>query len=291
MQYLLGLDIGTSGVKGILINLNGEIILKKLENYELLTPEIGWTEQNPDDWWEATKKVIQNIVKDANVDSSSIKGIGISGQMHSSVFLDKNNSVIRPAILWSDTRTTSQCELITEKVGGLENLINYVSNSALEGFTAPKVLWLKENEPENYKKVNQVLMPKDYIRYKLTGEIFTDISDAAGTLMFDVQNKVWSKGLLSDIGINPDILPPVLESTDVAGKVTKKISAETGLSEGTPVVAGGADQSCGAVGSGIVKSGRVMVSLGSSGVVLAQTDNPVADEKGRVHLFNYSKPD
>lgn len=291
MQSLLGLDIGTSGVKGILINLNGDIIVKRLENYGLSTPEVGWTEQDPDDWWEATKKVIQDIVQDASFDSSSIKGIGISGQMHSSVFLDENNSVIRPAILWSDTRTTKQCDFIYEKVGGIENLISYVSNSALEGFTAPKVLWLKDNEPENYSKVSKVIMPKDYIRYKLTGEIFTDISDAAGTLMFDVQNKTWSEELLSDIGINPDILPPVLESTDVAGKITKGISAETGLPEGIPVVAGGADQSCGAIGSGIIKPGRVMVSLGSSGVVLAQTDNPVADEKGRVHLFNYSKPD
>ncbi len=291
MQYLLGLDIGTSGVKGILINLNGDIIVKKLENYDLYTPEIGWTEQNPDDWWKATKKVIQDIVKDPKVDSSSIKGIGISGQMHSSVFLDKNNLVIRPAILWSDTRTTKQCDLIYEKVGGLENLISYVSNSALEGFTAPKVLWLKENEPENYSKVNKVIMPKDYIRYKLTGEIFTDISDAAGTLMFDVQNKTWSKGLLSDLEIDLEILPPVLESTDIAGKITSETSAKTGLLEDTPVVAGGADQSCGAIGSGIIKAGRVMVSLGSSGVVLAQTDNPVADKKGRVHLFNYSKPD
>jgi len=198
--------------------------------------------------------------------------------MHSSVFLDRQMEVIRPAILWSDTRTSEQCKEIYTKVGGLNQLIHYVSNPALEGFTAPKILWLKENEPENYKKVKYILLPKDYIRYRLTGELFTEVSDAAGTLLFDVTKKRWSTSLLEKLEIDQNLLPPVLNSFDLAGKITQSIAEKTGLKFGTPVVAGGADNACGAVGSGITEEGRVMVSIGSSGVVLAQTDNPQADQ-------------
>jgi len=291
MGYLLGLDIGTSGVKALLVSPEGKIISTKTVSYPLKTPHSGWAEQSPYDWWNATVKVIRETVSNNPIDSSEIKGISLSGQMHSSVFLDKKMEVIRPAILWSDTRTSEQCKEIYTKVGGLNQLIHYVSNPALEGFTAPKILWLKENEPENYEKIKHVLLPKDYIRYKLTGELFTEVSDAAGTLLFEVIKKRWSTGLLEKLEIDQDVLPPVLNSFDIAGKVTKKIAEQTGLKFGTPIVAGGADNACGAVGSGIIEEGRVMVSIGSSGVVLAQTNNPQADQEGRIHLFNHACPD
>jgi len=291
MSYLLGLDIGTSGVKALLISVKGKIISSKTTSYPLKTPHPGWAEQSPYDWWEAALKVIRETVSDNPIDSTRIKGISLSGQMHSSVFLDEKMEVIRPAILWSDTRTAEQCSKIYAKAGGLAQLIGYVSNPALEGFTAPKILWLKENEPENYQKVKYVLLPKDYIRYRLTGELFTEVSDAAGTLLFEVIKKRWSTGLLKKLQIDPDLLPPVLNSFDLAGRITKKIAEQTGLTPGTPVVAGGADNACGAVGSGIIQEGRVMVSIGSSGVVLAQTDNPQADQKGRIHLFNHACPE
>ena len=291
MEYLLGLDIGTSGVKTLLISLEGKIISSKTVSYPLKTPHPGWAEQSPYDWWEATLKVIEEVVSSIHIDSTQIKGISLSGQMHSSVFLNEKMEVIRPAILWSDTRTSKQCSKIYAKAGGLDQLIHYVSNPALEGFTAPKILWLKENEPENYAKVKHILLPKDYIRYRLTGELFTEVSDAAGTLLFEVIKKRWSTSLLEKLEIDPDLLPPVLNSFDLAGRITKNIAEQTGLKFKTPVVAGGADNACGAVGSGIIQEGRVMVSIGSSGVVLAQTNNPQADQEGRIHLFNHACPD
>jgi xylulokinase len=291
MSFLLGLDIGTSGVKGILISADGEIICTNTENYPLFTPHSGWAEQNPEDWWEATKKCLKGIIEKSKIDPGEIKGISFSGQMHSSVFLDKEMKVIRPAILWSDTRTSRQCQEIYERAGGLKNLINYVSNPALEGFTAPKILWLKENEPDNFEKVQLVLLPKDYIRYKLTGEIHTEVSDGAGTLMMDVKEKDWSDPLLEKLGLSREILPPVVDSITVTGEITANVARETGLKAGTPVVAGGADNACGAVGSGIIKEGRVMASIGTSGVVVAQTAEPLADEGGKLHLFNHSVPE
>jgi len=291
MHYLLGLDIGTSGVKALLVSSEGKIISSKTVSYPLKTPHSGWAEQSPYDWWEATVKVIKETVSNNPVDSDQIKGISLSGQMHSSVFLNEKMKVIRPAILWSDTRTSRQCKEIYVKAGGLDQLIHYVSNPALEGFTAPKILWLKENEPGNYQKVKYILLPKDYIRYRLTNELFTEVSDAAGTLLFEVIKKRWSTSLLKKLEINQDLLLPVLNSFDLAGRITKPIAEKTGLKLKTPVVAGGADNACGAVGSGIIQEGRVMVSIGSSGVVLAQTNNPQADQEGRIHLFNHACPD
>ncbi|PKP60346.1 xylulokinase [Candidatus Atribacteria bacterium HGW-Atribacteria-1] len=291
MEYLLGLDIGTSGVKTLLISSEGKIISSKTTSYPLKTLHPGWAEQSPYDWWEATVNAIREIVSNDYIDANQIKGISLSGQMHSSVFLNEKMEVIRPAILWSDTRTSEQCKEIYIKAGGLDQLIHYVSNPALEGFTAPKILWLKEKEPENYEKVKYILLPKDYIRYKLTNELFTEVSDAAGTLLFDVIKKRWSTSLLEKLEIDQNLLPPVLNSFDLAGRITKNIAEQTGLKFRTPVVAGGADNACGAVGSAIIEEGRVMVSIGSSGVVLAQTNNPQADQEGRIHLFNHACPD
>ncbi|MEJ6951219.1 xylulokinase [Natronospora cellulosivora (SeqCode)] len=291
MSYLLGIDIGTSGVKCLLLSVEeGNILGTKTENYPISTPKSGWSEQNPEDWWKATKKCIAGLISDTKISAGDIKGLSFSGQMHSSVFLDENMEVIRPAILWSDTRTSEQCQEIYEKAGGLENLIDYVSNPALEGFTAPKILWLKENEPDNFAKLDLVLLPKDYIRYKLCGEINMDVSDGAGTLLMDVEKNDWSDGLLEKLDLSRDILPPLVDSIAVTGKITEDIAKETGLAAGTPVVAGGADNSCGAVGSGIIKEGRVMVSIGTSGVVVAFAPEAAADPGGRIHLFNHSRP-
>ena len=291
MNYLLGLDIGTSGVKAVLVSAEGELIATETSSYPLSSPKDGWVEQNPEDWWESTAEVINKIITKSNIASKNLKGISLSGQMHSSVFLDKKRQVIRPAILWSDTRTSQQCKDIYNKVGGFENLIKYVSNPALEGFTAPKIIWLQKNEPKNYKKVDIVLLPKDYIRYRLTGEIGTEVSDAAGTLLFNVDKKKWSEKLLKQLNIDSSILPPVYESIAVTGEVNSYAAEETGLKKGIPVVAGGADNACGAAGSGVMKEGRVMVSIGSSGVVLAPINSPEADKQGRIHLFNHTRPD
>lgn len=291
MDYLLGLDIGTSGVKGILVSTAGQVVKSRTEYYQLNTPHPGWTEQNPADWWEGTTNVIKYLLANSGVSAEEIKGVSFSGQMHSSVFLDQGMEVIRPAILWSDTRTSKQCQDIYQRVGGLEKLIKLVSNPALEGFTAPKVLWLQQNEPENYQRVKMILLPKDYIRYRLTGEVQIDRSDGAGTIMMDIRQGSWSVDLLDRLGIERDLLPPLVNSTAIVGEVSRAAARTCGLKVGTPVVAGGADNACGAVGSGIIKEGRVMVSIGTSGVVVAQVEKPLADPKGRLHLFNHAVPE
>jgi len=291
MSYVIGIDIGTSNVKVIILSSDGRIIASETNSYPLYSPKQGWSEQEPNDWWQSTQQALKTIIEKNSLDASKIKGLSLSGQMHSLVMLDENKKVIRPAILWNDTRTTRQCEQIYEKIDGLTNLIGLVSNPALEGFTAPKLLWIRKNEPENYKKIRHIMLPKDYIRYKLTGQIKSEVSDDAGTLLLNVKKKVWSKKLLKLLDISPEILPEVLNSTDIAGYITKDVEILTGLKEGTPVVAGGADNACGAVGSGIIKDGRLMFSIGTSGVVLAQNDKPTPDKKGRIHLFNHAYPD
>lgn len=291
MAYLVGLDIGTSGVKGLLVSETGEVVDNKSSSYEVDNPQAGWSQQNPEDWWEATIEVLKGLQKTAADKSEKIEGISFSGQMHSAVFLDSNDQVIRPAILWSDTRTSQECREIEELVGGRDNLIELTGNKALEGFTAPKILWLKNNEPANYNKVFSLLLPKDYIRFRLTGEKAMDYSDAAGTLLLDVKKKRWHPEILEKLEIDQDILPSLLESVDVAGYLTEEIERETGIPAGTSVIAGGADNACGAVGSGMISEGQVMVSIGSSGVVLAPALTYQADPAGRLHLFNHAVPD
>lgn len=291
MSYLVGLDIGTSGVKGLLVSASGKVVFSSRSTYEVDNPQSGWAEQNPDDWWESTIIVLSEIQKKVKEESGEIKGISLSGQMHSSVFLDKQDQIIRPAILWSDTRTSQACNEIEELVGGRENLINLSGNIALEGFTAPKIVWLRNNEPNNYEKIRTLLLPKDYIRFRLTGEKNMDYSDAAGTLLLNVKDKCWNTEIVKKLDIDYDILPPLLDSIEVAGSLTKEVEKLTGIKAGTKVVAGGADNACGAVGSGLISEGRVMVSIGSSGVVLAPSAHYNADPKGRLHLFNHAVPD
>lgn len=290
MSYIMGIDVGTTGVKTILVDHEGRTVSSVTVPHELHTPHPGWSEQNPGDWWEGAVASIRKVLSGANLtDSSAVVGIGISGQMHSSVFLDAKDAVIRPAILWNDGRTTAQCRTITE-LAGRSNLEKWVANPALEGFTAPKLLWLRDEEPDNYRLLRTLLLPKDYIRFRLTGEKATEVSDAAGTLLFDVRRRQWSSDLLDCLDISPAFLPPVYESIDVCGRVTSAVAEETGLAAGTPVVGGGADNTCGATGTGIVKEGRVLSSIGTSGVIFAHCDEVKVDPEMRVHSFCHSVP-
>ncbi|HVZ80780.1 MAG TPA: xylulokinase [bacterium] len=290
MSFVIGCDVGTSGTKAIVVSESGKILSKVTVEYPLSTPHPGWAEQDPDIWVRASFQAIAGAVKKARVKPSDVKALGFSGQMHSSVFLDKQGKVLRPALLWCDTRTHEECLEITRKVGE-SHLRQWVSNPALEGFTLPKILWVKKHEPKTYAKIAQVLMPKDYVRYKLTGALATEVSDAAGTLYFDVKNRRWSKELLGKLGIPLAWFPQVVESQQICGRLTAQVAKQLGLREGCPVVGGGADNTCGAVGNGIIKSGDVMASLGTSGVFFAHSDKVKVDPGLRVHSFCHSVPD
>jgi len=289
MTMMLGLDVGTTGIKALAVRPDGTVAAESFSGYVISSPRPKWAEQNPDEWWKAFCLATQELVK-GGIDAEEVAAVGLSGQMHTSVFLDENRKVIRPAILWCDVRTTSQCEQINKSVG-FELLRDEASNPALEGFTAPKVLWLRDNEPENYGKLRHLLIAKDYIRYKLTGELATDVSDAAGTIMFNVGAREWSEKILSALGIDPSIMPHVVGSHEVSGRITREAAEATGLREGTPVVGGGADNACAAVGAGIIEEGAVQSSIGSSGVVLAALSEHRVDEKMRLHCMNHAAPD
>jgi xylulokinase len=289
MSYVIGCDIGTSGTKAILVSETGKVISKVTVEYPLLTPHPGWAEQDPESWVKAAFQAISGVVTITKVKPEDVKALGFSGQMHSSVFLDKAGKVLRSALLWCDTRTHEQCVEITRKVGE-KNLKSWVSNPALEGFTLPKILWVKKHEPKTYAKIAQVLMPKDFVRYRLTGELATEVSDAAGTLYFDVKNRRWSKEILSKLGIPITWFPKVVESQEVCGHLTTQAAKALGLKAGTPVVGGGADNTCGAVGNGIINTGEVMASLGTSGVFFAHSDKVKVDPGMRAHTFCHSVP-
>jgi xylulokinase len=289
-KVLLGIDVGTSGTKALLIDEEGKVLGSSTFEYPLYTPFPSWSEQEPDDWWKATKDAIISLLNKTGVSPKEIKGIGLSGQMHGSVFLDSKGNVIRRAILWNDQRTAKQCDEIVERVGGVKKLLELTLNLALTGFTAPKILWLRENEPENYSKVAKVLLPKDYVRFRLTGEYASEVSDASGTLLFDVKKRTWSKEMLSFLDIPEDWMPKVYESPQITGTLLPKVAEELGLPAGIPVVGGGGDNAAQAVGSGIVKSGVLFVSLGTSGVIFAHLDTPEGDPEGRLHTFCHAVP-
>ena len=289
MPVLLGIDLGTSGVKVLAIDEKGKTLASTSVSYPLVQPRDGWSEQNPHDWWQGTITAIQKILDHPAVRPDTVIALSLSGQMHGSVFLDSDNKIIRNPLLWNDTRTFEECRYITEQIGE-ENLLNYVGNPALEGFTLPKVLWLKRNEPDNYKKLSTLMLPKDYILFRLTGRICTEYSDAAGTLLLDVKNRCWSQKVCDSLDINYRMLPELIQSTDIVGQVTTLASEETGLPEQVKVVAGGADNACSAVGNGIVEEGLMLASIGTSGVVLAHTNNMHYDPQGRIHSFNHAIP-
>ncbi len=287
MKYVIGIDLGTGGVKVLLLSQTGEICTDTTVSYSPDLPMPGYSEQDPKVWWLAVNEALYSLINKYPKAKGNIAAISCSGQMHSSVFLDKNGEVIRKAILWNDTRTTKQTQGIYN-TAGLECLLDNVSNLALEGFTLPKLLWLRDNEPENYTKVYKLIMPKDYINYMLTGTIATDKSDAAGTLMYDVKNSCWSNKILSLLNIKKDILPSVLSSTDTVGVVRGDLCNLLG--NNTIVIAGGADNSCAAVGSGMSHNGQGIISIGTSGTVIGCLNELKCKPTGSVHLFNYSVP-
>lgn len=290
MAYLLGIDIGTSGAKTVLFDDSGNTVASALSEYMLYQPEIGWAEQDPEDWWHATAVSIREVIAKSGVKPEDICGIGLSGQMHGLVMLDVNNSVLRRSIIWCDQRSTTECEQITSLIGK-DRLIEITANPALTGFTASKIMWVRNNEPGIFDKVKKILLPKDYVRLRLTGEFATEVSDASGMQLMDIAGRCWSKEVLSKLGIDRSQLADMYESQEVSGEISRSAAIETGLKEGTPVVGGAGDQAAGAVGNGIVKPGIVSSTIGTSGVVFAFLDKVSIDPKGRVHTFCHALPD
>ncbi|MFY9253287.1 MAG: xylulokinase [Fuerstiella sp.] len=285
MAVFLGIDIGTSGTKTLAVREDGTILGSATVEYPLYSPKPGWSEQQPVDWWDASVQSVKMVMKAAKLKAADIGGIGLSGQMHGSVFLDKSGNVIRPALLWNDQRTAAECAEIEKLAGGRKKLIQMVANPALTGFTAPKILWLRNNEKKNFDKTVQVLLPKDYVRYRLTGEFATEVSDASGTLLLDVVNRKWSKPLLDKLSLDSSLFPKMYESEDVTGVLSDAAAKAMGLNVGTPVVGGGGDQAASAIGNGIVRAGVVSATMGTSGVVFAHSDEVQVDPEGRLHTF------
>jgi xylulokinase len=285
MSVYLGIDVGTSGTKALAIDSRGKILAQALATYELYHPKPLWSEQDPEDWWRATVKSVRDVVKQAKLKPADVRAIGLSGQMHGSVFLDKNNQVVRRALLWNDQRTAAECEEIERRAGGRRELIKMVANPALTGFTAPKILWLRNNEPKNFEKTKKVLLPKDEIRRRLTGEFATEVSDASGMLLLDVVKRQWSKRLLAKLELDESLLARCYESEEVTGKLLPDVARQLGLSTDCLVVGGAGDCAAGAVGNGIVRTGVLSTSIGTSGVVFVHSDTPEVDPQGRLHTF------
>ncbi len=288
-RYLLGIDLGTSGTKTVLFNEGGEAVASATVEYPLYQPHNGWAEQAPEDWWNAAVVTLGKVVKDSGVNPEDIAALGISGQMHGLVMLDEKGDVLRPAILWCDQRTGVECAEITEIVGA-KRLIEITANPALTGFTAGKIRWVQKHEPENYRKCRHILLPKDYLRYKLTGDFATEVSDASGMQLLDVPKRGWSDEVLDRLGIEKSYLGKVYESPEVTGRISKAVAAMTGLSEKTLVVGGAGDNAAAAVGTGVVADGRAFTTIGTSGVVFAHTDKLAIDPLGRVHTFCCAVP-
>ncbi|MEH7235627.1 xylulokinase [Bacillus sp. JJ1562] len=288
MKYVIGVDLGTSAVKILLVNQNGEVVSEVSKSYPLIIGKSGYSEQIPEEWVEKTTAGLKELVEQFDGDVNDIEGISFSGQMHGLVLLDNENQVLRNAILWNDTRTTKQCEEIYEAFGK-ERLLEVTKNPALEGFTLPKILWVKENEPQVFERSNVFLLPKDYLRYRITGGVHMEYSDAAGTLMLNVSKREWSKEVLETFGLEPKFCPPLVESHAFIGMVTSEFAEVTGLSRETKVFAGGADNACGAIGSGILSEGKTLCSIGTSGVVLSYEERNDLDFEGKVHYFNHGE--
>jgi xylulokinase len=290
VSVTLGIDVGTSGTKTVAIDESGATLATASAEYPCDYPRPGWSEQDPDLWWSATVATIRDVLARAHLKPADIAGIGLSGQMHGAVLLDGNGYAVRKALLWNDQRTADECAEIEQRAGGREALIRMVGNPALTGFTAPKLLWVRKHEPEVWETVRQVLLPKDYVRYRLSGTYATEVSDASGTLLLDVANRRWSDELLGRLDLDPALLPDCTESPEVSATVGEIGSEATGLPRGTPIVGGGGDQPAGAVGNGIVRAGVVSAALGTSGVVFAYADEPGFDPLGRLQRFCHAVP-
>jgi xylulokinase len=285
MSVFLGIDVGTSGTKSLAINTRGKILGQATATYPCHHPKPLWSEQDPEDWWQATVKTVRAVVKQAKIKPAEVRAIGLSGQMHGSVFLDKKGAVIRRALLWNDQRTAAECEEIEKRAGGRKQLIKLVANPALTGFTAPKILWLRNHEPKNFAKLAKVLLPKDDVRRRLTGEFATDVSDASGMLLLDVVKRQWSKPLLAKLDLDADWFAKCYESEEVTGTLSREAAKLLGLTTDCMVMGGAGDCAAGAIGNGIVRKGVLSTSIGTSGVVFVHSDTPEVDPLGRLHTF------
>ena len=289
-MYLLGIDVGTGGTRALVIDAEGRVVASATEEHEAFaSPQIGWAEQDPGDWWRACGIAVRKALALSRLRADQIACVGLSGQMHSAVLLDEQERVVRPALIWCDVRTEKQSRDLTAQIGA-DRLIQLTCNPALANFTITKCMWVRENEPENWRRVRSLLLPKDYVRLQLTGERATDVADASGTLLLDVAHRRWSTEILGLAQIDESLLPSLYESPEVCGQVSAAGAAATGLRSGTPVVAGAGDQAAGAIGMGVVSPGAVSATIGTSGVVLAATDGPALDPKGRLHTFCHAVP-
>lgn len=289
MKYAIGVDLGTSSVKVLLVDQNGQVVSSVSKSYPLMQPHPGYSEQDPEQWVEKTVQALKELTEKSGVPREEIEGLSFSGQMHGLVLLDENLQVIRNAILWNDTRTTEQCKKIDQVLGG--KLLEITKNPALEGFTLPKMLWVQQYEPENFRKTRVFLLPKDYLRYRLTGAVGMDYSDAAGTLLLDIVNQSWSTDILRTFDIPAGICPPLVETEAEVGTLLPDIAATCGLSPATKVFAGGADNASGAIGAGILEEGKALCSIGTSGVFLSYESDSNKNFGGKVHLFNHGQKD
>jgi xylulokinase len=290
VAYLLGLDISTTGAKALLIDERGRVVASATTEYPLSTPRPLWSEQSPADWWQGACASITAALKQAGLSGDDVSGVGLTGQMHGLVLMDKGGQVLRPAILWNDQRTGPQCAEITDRVGGLGRLLELTGNPVLPGFTAPKILWVQQNEPTVYERVAHILLPKDYARYCLTGEYATEVSDASGTSLLDVARRRWSEAMLDAVEVRAEWLPRCEESPVVSGAISPAAAQATGLRPGTPVVGGGGDQAAQAIGTGVVRPGVISVTSGTSGVVFAYSETFAAEPQGRLHAFCHAVP-
>lgn len=288
MSYVIGIDLGTSSVKTVLVNKQGEIKAEATRPYPLIHERPGYSEQDPQEWVNGSIACLQELLKENAISAEEIEGVSFSGQMHGLVLLDGDNNPLRPAILWNDTRTTKQCRDIEAKLG--DKLLDITRNAALEGFTLPKILWIQENEPEIFAKAKQFVLPKDYLRYRMTGKVDMEISDAAGTLLLNVPEGKWSEEIVDSFNLPEGFCPQIVGSTELTGTVTPEFAALSGLSTSTKVFGGGADNACGAVGAGIVRKGDALCSIGTSGVILTYEEDKNKDFAGKVHFFNHAHP-
>ena len=289
MSYVIGIDLGTSAVKALLVDREGQVRAEASQEYPLYHDHSSWSEQDPEDWVNGTLSAIDALVAQEGIDAKAIEGISFSGQMHGLVLLGADNQPLRRAILWNDTRTTAQCREIEQTLG--DKLLKVTRNPALEGFTLPKILWVKQQEPEVFEQAQLFLLPKDYVRYRLTGELHMDYSDAAGTLLLDVAGKQWSADVLEAFELPASFCPPLVESHGLVGTLLPEAAERSGLQPSTKVFAGGADNACGAIGAGILSEGLTLCSIGTSGVILSYENDKNRDFQGKVHFFNHGKED
>jgi len=289
-MYWLGIDVGTGGTRALLVDARGKVRYAFTAPHEDMRMERPlWAEQRPENWWDAAQLSVRGVLKEAGATGGDVRGIGLSGQMHGLVMLDSANRVLRPALIWCDQRSQVQVDAINQGVGK-EAVVSSIANPMLTGFTLPKLLWVRDNEPANFSRIQRILLPKDYLRFQLTGAHVGDVSDASGTGLFDVVHRKWSKEMVSQLGLDLAILPEIFESPEISGEISREAASSTGLKEGTPVVAGAGDQAASAVGNGIVEAGVMSCTIGTSGVVFAYTPSPAYDPAGRVHTFCHAVP-